>query len=133
MKKLPSSDPGSLAAAAVHSVAIKCFNTEKMVAFYSEAFQGSFRDPVQFGDMTCYFGQAAGLTLKLVSGREGEPDFEGYPVHQFGVAVPDVSAVLAVASKHGGRPEGGVQREGDQVFGCVRDPDGNTIELAEAK
>lgn len=116
----------------VISVAIKCHALDKMVAFYSDAFGASFREVDVGGGMTCFFGRIGEATFKLVSGREAPPDFEGFPIHQIGLRVNDVDKVLACAVEHGGRQEGEVVREGGEVFGCVRDPDGNTIELALA-
>lgn len=116
----------------VISVAIKCHDLDAMLAFYSEAFGGSFREVDVGGGMLCQFGKIGEATFKLVSGREEAPDFEGYPIHQLGLSVPDVERVIELAKQHGGRQEGDVLREGGEVFGCVRDPDGNTIELALA-
>lgn len=51
------------------------------------------------------------------------------PVHQLGFRVPDVKAVIALATQHGGRQEGEMIRDGDKIQAAIRDPDGNTIEL----
>jgi len=115
--------------AAVHSVAIKCHDLDKMLAFYTDAFGGDFR-AVDAGGMTCHFGRVAGVTLKLVPGRDSA-DFEGYPSHQLGLQVRNIAAVVRAAERHGGRQEGDVARSADGAHGCVRDPDGNTIELYE--
>ena len=102
----------------LNSVAIKCHHLESMVAFYTVAFGGAFKK-VKVGGMRCQFGEIDGITFKLVSGREAV-DFEGYPEHQLGFEVPDVNVVIAAAVEYGGAEEGP---------NCVRDPDGNTIEL----
>lgn len=80
--------------------------------------------------MRCLFGRGWGLTLKLVSGREGQ-DFEDYQIHQLGLRVDDIQALATAAELAGGRVEGELSRDdtGKIVAGCVRDPDGNTIEL----
>jgi catechol 2,3-dioxygenase-like lactoylglutathione lyase family enzyme/uncharacterized protein YciI len=111
----------------LQSIAIRTANTDAMVAFYSEAFDGKFR-PVPLGELKCQFGTVLGMTMKLVPLRE-KADFEGYPTHQLGFAVADVDAVIALARKHGGKLEGEVLRQGGRVHASVRDPDGNTIEL----
>lgn len=112
--------------APVRSIAIRCANIEKMKAFYSEAFGGSFR-PVQTGALNCWFGDVNGMTLKLVPLRE-KADFAGYPTHQLGFAVRDVAATIELAVEHGGKAEG----EATAEQGAVRDPDGNTIELVRS-
>lgn len=107
----------------VESLAIKCFHLEAMLAFYAEALGAEFQQvDVGVPDMRCFFGAGAGVTLKLVSGRESA-DFEGYPIHQLGFRVDDVERVALAAERHGGKREGP---------GCVRDPDGNTLELSQA-
>ena len=113
------------------SVAIKCHDLEAQRRFY-EALSGSAFSEVDVGvpGMRCLFGRGWGLTLKLVSGREGQ-DFEGYPVHQLGLRVDDIEAIVKAAELAGGRREGELARDdaGRVVAGCVRDPDGNTLEL----
>jgi len=116
------------------SIAIKCCDLEAQRRFY-EALTGSEFQEVDVGvpGMRCLFGQGWGLTLKLVSGREGQ-DFEDYPIHQLGLRVEDVEAIVKAAQLAGGRAEGDLVRDeaGQVVAGCVRDPDGNTIELQRA-
>lgn len=118
----------------LRSIAIKCFDLPAQVRFYA-ALCGAELRPVDLGvpGLSCYFGRGWGLTLKLVSGRAA-PDPEGYPVHQLGLAVDDIEAVVVAAELGGGRREGELLRDeaGQVVAGCVRDPDGNTIELARA-
>ena len=109
------------------SIAIRCHDIEKMTAFYGEAFGASF-EKFEIGPMTCHFGKSGDFLFKLVPGRDA-PDFEGFPMHQIGVSVPDVEAIVAVAKKHGGRLEGEIQRVESGMHAAVRDPDGNTIEL----
>ena len=109
------------------SVALRVHKADAMRAFYAEAFGASF-EAVDVGPFQCQFGQIGGLTLKLVPLRDGA-DFEAYPLHQLGFAVDDVDRVIALAEQHGGRVEGEVNRQGDRVHACVRDPDGNTVEL----
>jgi catechol 2,3-dioxygenase-like lactoylglutathione lyase family enzyme len=119
---------------ALSSIAIKCCDLEAQRGFY-EALTGSEFQEVDVGvpGMRCLFGQGWGLTLKLVSGREGQ-DFEGYPIHQLGLRVDDIEALVKAAELAGGRAEGELARDegGQVVAGCVRDPDGNTIELQRA-
>lgn len=116
----------------VHSLAIKCHDLEAQQRFY-EALAGASFEEVDVGvpGMRCLFGTCWGLTLKLVSGREA-PDFEGYPIHQLGLAVDDVEAVVRMAELGGGRREGELVRDDAElvVAGCIRDADGNTIELS---
>ena len=109
------------------SVAIQACRLDEMVAFYTEAFGGSFRE-VDAGGVACWFGRIGDIELKLVPFREGV-DFEGYPIHQLGFGVEDVRAVIACAVKHGGRAEGEISQVDGVLHGAVRDPDGNTIEL----
>ncbi|MEM7050140.1 MAG: VOC family protein [Acidobacteriota bacterium] len=109
------------------TIALRSHATEAMVAFYSQAFGFEFREVDTFG-IRSQFGTLGSFTLKLVPLRENE-DFVSYPSHQLGFAVADVRAVIALAEKHGGRQEGEVMTDGDQVHGAIRDPDGNTVEL----
>ena len=104
------------------SIAIKCCDLAAQRGFY-EALTGSEFQEVDVG--------VSGL--KLVSGRE-EQDFEDYPIHQLGLRVEDIEALVKVAQLAGGRAEGELARDegGQVVAGCVRDPDGNTIELQRA-
>ena len=119
---------------ALSSLAIKCHDLPAQVRFYA-ALCGARFSPVDVGvpGMSCFFGSGWGLTLKLVSGREA-PDPDGYPVHQLGLAVDELEAVVKAAELGGGRREGELVRDdaGRVVAGCVRDPDGNTIELSLA-
>ena len=89
----------------LESIAIQACRINEMVAFYTEAFGGQFQK-MDVGGLACWFGKAAGLTIKLVPFRDAV-DFEGYPHHQLGFRVPDVGAVIACAIKHGGRQEEG--------------------------
>jgi predicted enzyme related to lactoylglutathione lyase len=99
----------------------------EMVAFYTEAFGGTFRE-VDAGGFSCWFGSMGGLEIKLVPFRD-DVDFEGFPLHQLGFDVEDHHAVIACAVTHGGRAEGEITEREGKLHGAVRDPDGNTIEL----
>jgi predicted enzyme related to lactoylglutathione lyase len=99
----------------------------EMEAFYAEAFGLQFRT-VETGPFRSRFGELRRLTLKLVPIRS-EVDFEGFPVHQLGFEVDDVDAVIAAATRHGGRVQDAPQRTGGRLYAAIRDPDGNTIEL----
>jgi predicted enzyme related to lactoylglutathione lyase len=113
----------------ITSVAVRVFQMDVMVAFYSESFGIQFEDVDTFG-LPSKFGDLNGVTLKFVPIRdENEVDFENYPIHQLGFNVPDVEKVIDSALKHGGKREGEIIRQDGTVNGVVRDPDGNTIEL----
>ena len=111
----------------VSSIAIRVYNLDAMVKFYSEAFQVQFREVNTYG-IRSQFGEVNGITLKFVPLRENE-DFTGYPVHQLGFTVPDVEAVIDLVLQCGGKQEGRVIRRDGNTQAAVRDPDGNTIEL----
>jgi catechol 2,3-dioxygenase-like lactoylglutathione lyase family enzyme len=111
----------------VSSIAIRVYNLDAMVKFYSEAFQVQFREVNTYG-LRSQFGELDGMTLKFVPIRERE-DFAGYPVHQIGFTVPDVETVIDLALQYGGKQEGKVIRRDGNTQAAVRDPDGNTIEL----
>ncbi len=113
--------------AKLSSIAIQTHRMEAMVAFYTEAFGGEFRE-VDTGGPKAWFGDVNEITLKLVELLD-DVDFDGYPLHQLGFSVDDAEAVIAIAVKHGGCQEGDVARNERQAHGSVRDPDGNTIEL----
>lgn len=100
------------------SIAVRVYQMDAMVAFYSEAFNVQFENVVTSG-FTSKFGSINGIILKFVPIRE-EVDFENYPIHQLGFSVPDIEKVIKIALKHGGKTEGNA---------AVRDPDGNTLEL----
>ena len=51
-------------------------------------------------------------------------------VRQIGFSVTDVSRVIALAVRYGGRQEGEVVAIADSAQGAIRDPDGNAIELS---
>jgi predicted enzyme related to lactoylglutathione lyase len=109
------------------SLAFRVHNMDAMTAFYSEAFQVQFRE-VNTSGLSSRFGDLNGVTLKFVPIRDGV-DFENYPIHQLGVAVPDVESIIEIAIKHGGKQEGSLTHKDGGIQGAVRDPDGNTIEL----
>ena len=117
-------------ACSLQSIAFRVCNMEAMIAFYTEAFGGDFRQ-VDTSGLTSWFGEVAGITFKLVPIRD-KPDFEGYPLHQLGFEVEQLQSVIQSAIKHGGRQEGDLLRDGDRLHGAIRDPDGNTIELYQS-
>jgi catechol 2,3-dioxygenase-like lactoylglutathione lyase family enzyme len=112
----------------VTTVAYRVHRMAAMLAFYGEAFGVEFREVDTGGGIRSRFGELGGLTLKLVPIRDNA-DFENFPIHQLGLEVPDVEAVLAVARKHGGRVQDVPTRQGGRLHAAVRDPDGNTLEL----
>ena len=111
----------------ISSVAIRVHNLDAMLTFYSEALQVQFREVDTYG-IRSQFGEVDDITLKFVPIRESA-DFAGNPVHQLGLTVSDVEAVIDLAVQHGGRKEGEIIRNGDKIKAAVRDPDGNTVEL----
>ena len=111
----------------ISSIAMRVANLEAMLNFYSQAFGVKFHEVNTYG-IRSHFGEINGITLKFVPIRD-EADFENYPVHQMGLIVADVEAVIALARQHGGREEGKVIRKEGKTQAAVRDPDGNTIEL----
>jgi catechol 2,3-dioxygenase-like lactoylglutathione lyase family enzyme len=100
---------------------------DAMLEFYTRAFGFTFEPHDTYG-LASQFGYRDGLTLKFVPIRDSA-DFVGFPVHQLGFAVPDVEAVVALASRLGGRVEGVPETVRDSIHAAIRDPDGNTIEL----
>ena len=111
----------------VSSVAMRVANMKAMLDFYSQAFGVKFQEVDTYG-IQSQFGELDGITLKFVPIRD-EADFKNYPVHQLGLIVQDVEAVIALALQHGGREEGKVIRNEGKTQAAVRDQDGNTIEL----
>lgn len=110
------------------SLALRVDRLAEMELFYAEAFGIQFRD-VRTGPVVSRFGTLGPVTIKLVPIRDGV-DFQDFPVHQPGFAVPDVERVLALAERAGGRLEGEpVMEDGVVIRAAVRDPDGNTVEL----
>ena len=121
-------DPPQDGGMRIASLAFRVHRMAEMERFYSEAFGLTFAD-VRTRPITSRFAEQNGLTVKFVPIRDGV-DFSGFPVHQPGLAVPDVERVMALAVAHGGRVEGEPEREdGVVVRAAVRDPDGNTIEI----
>jgi len=112
------------------TLACRVRNMEAMVRFYTEAFGAAFQEVDTHG-LRCQFGQAGPLTFKFVPIRDAV-DFEGFPIHQPGFEVPDVRAVVALATRHGGRLEGTVNEQDGRLHAAIRDPDGNTVELYSA-
>ena len=113
--------------ATLTTVAYRVHHTDAMVAFYTEAFGARFR-VVDTGGIQSRFGELPGLTIKLVPIRDAA-DFTGFPVHQLGFEVADVSRVIEIASRHGGRVQNPPAQTAGRVHAAIRDPDGNTIEL----
>jgi|SRR5688500_3859054 predicted enzyme related to lactoylglutathione lyase len=111
----------------ISSLAIRVYNMDAMVAFYSEAFQIQFREVDTYG-IRSKFGDLDGITLKFVPIRDND-DFKGFPVHQPGFKVANVEAVVALALQHGGKQEGKIIQSEGKIQAAIRDPDGNTIEL----
>lgn len=109
------------------SIALRVYNMDAMLAFYTEAFGVQFKEVDTHG-IRSQFGDLDGITLKFVPIRESD-DFKTFPIHQPGIIVTDVEAVIALAIKHGGRQEGQTLRAEGRTQAAVRDPDGNTIEL----
>lgn len=110
------------------TVALRVHHLEAMADFYSQAFGFEFRD-VETGPITSKFGEAGGITIKLVPLRDAA-DFEGFPSHQLGFAVADIDAVVELAQQCGGAFDSKVENpDGSVNHACVRDPDGNTVEL----
>jgi catechol 2,3-dioxygenase-like lactoylglutathione lyase family enzyme len=119
---------GRLVRAHLATVAYRVHRMAPMVAFYREAFGLEFGEGDTGGDLRSQVGELGGLTLKFVPIRDGV-DFEGFPIHQLGLEVPDVEPVLSAAEKHGGRVLEPPRRKDGRVVASVRDPDGNTLEL----
>ena len=112
----------------VATLAYRVHDMPAMLAFYGEAFGIRFREVDTGGGLRSQFGELGGVTLKFVPIRDAA-DFEGFPIHQLGIEVPDVEAVLDLARKHGGRVQDAPTRQDGQVHAAVRDPDGNTVEV----
>lgn len=115
----------------VRSVAIRVHDAAAMEEFYSALFGITFRD-VRTGSITSRFGHLGEMTLKFVPIRMSR-DTTGYPVHQLGIAVEEIAALIPLVRMHGGRMESTPITTSDGVHAAVRDPDGNTIELYEAE
>lgn len=108
-------------------VTLRTCRFEELYAFYSFLFYVTFRSE-DSGGLSCLVADIGDVQLKLVPLRD-EPDFDGYPVHQLGFEVPNVDEAVSSALRSGGRLEGEVIRTDGRLHACVRDPDGNTIEL----
>ncbi len=114
--------------AAVRSVAVRVHHTEAMLAFYSEAFGIEFAE-VELNGLSMYEGRLGSTLFKFVPIRE-EDDFSGFPVHQLGFTVTDLSEVIRLAEDHGGRLlEQLAATDESPPVAAIRDPDGNSIEL----
>ena len=116
--------------AKLSSIALRVYNMDAMLAFYTEAFGIQFQEVDTYG-IRSQFGTLDGITLKFVPIRESD-DFKKFPIHQPGFVVTDVESVVNLALRHGGRQEGQTVRADGKTQAAVRDPDGNTIELYSA-
>jgi catechol 2,3-dioxygenase-like lactoylglutathione lyase family enzyme len=112
----------------VTTVAYRVHRMPAMLAFYTEAFGVRFREVETGGGIKSRFGELSGITLKFVPIRDSV-EFEEFPIHQLGIEVPDVEAVMAAARKHGGRVQDEPARRDGRLQAAIRDPDGNTLEL----
>jgi catechol 2,3-dioxygenase-like lactoylglutathione lyase family enzyme len=115
----------------VETFALRVHRLDAMVAFYTEAFGVRFRE-VDARGIKSQFGRLGDVTLKLVPIRKSV-DFEGFQVHQLGINVRSVDAVVATAIRHSGRLEGEMTRDEKIIHAVIRDPDGNTIELYQVR
>ena len=115
----------------ITSAALRVHNLEAMLGFYSQAFGITFHK-VETSGVTSHLGDLDGITIKLVPIRESA-NFVDFPEVQFGMMVPDIAAVVAVADSYGGRQEGSLLVKKDLLHGAIRDPDGNTIELLQPR
>lgn len=104
---------------------------DKMLAFYSEAFQVEFKEE-STGEIRSYFGTLGKTMLKFVPIRD-DTDFENFPIHQPSIVVKDIKQIIKIALRHGCRIENQPERIDGQQQAAIRDPDGNTIELYELK
>ncbi len=101
------------------SIALQVHHTEQMTEFYSRLLGIEFAE-IDAGGMSCWFGRAGALTVKLVPLRE-EVDFESFPLHQLGFLVEDVDAAIQLAVSLGGRQEGEVLIHEGRAHGAVRE------------
>ena len=113
----------------LESIAIQTCRMDPMVQFYSEAFGARF-EPFEAGGLACRLGRLPdGAVIKLVPLR-ASVDFEGFPIHQLGFRVRDVEVVISAAQRAGGTVQDSPVRTGSTIAASVRDPDGNTLEVA---
>jgi catechol 2,3-dioxygenase-like lactoylglutathione lyase family enzyme len=112
----------------ITTVAYRVHRMPEMLAFYRDAFGVEFSAAEVGPGLEARRGGLGGLTLLFVPIRE-DVDFEGFPVHQLGIQVPDVDTVLAAARRHGGRVQDAPHRMEGRLTASLRDPDGNTLEV----
>ncbi|MCA8979793.1 MAG: SAM-dependent methyltransferase [Planctomycetes bacterium] len=115
------------APARLRRIALRAHHVESLAEFYSAVFGMRFESSKTSG-MPCFVGRLGDVVLQLVPLRDAS-DFEGFPLHQLGFDVQDVDEAVQSVLELGGRLEEEVVRKDDRAHACVRDPDGNTIEL----
>lgn len=111
----------------VAQISLRACKVAEMTSFYMATFDAEFRAQ-ESGGLNCLVADLGHVQLKLVPLRD-ETNFDGYPLHQLGFEVPDVEDAVSTALRWGGRLESEVVRANGRLHACVRDPDGNTIEL----
>jgi catechol 2,3-dioxygenase-like lactoylglutathione lyase family enzyme len=99
-----------------------------MAAFYNAVFDSGLR-PFRAGGAVFWRGNLAGVNLLLCPNEIAGVDAR-QARHQLLVAVPDLEAARRLAVQAGGTVE---SPDGSSGTAIVRDPDGNTIELIEAR
>jgi predicted enzyme related to lactoylglutathione lyase len=110
-------------------ITIAVGDMDRMVAFYQQVFRTAL-EPRSFGPYTMYLGEIGGIQFQLCP-REAAGVSATENLHQLRFVVPDLKEGIAAALAAGGSQVGEVAVQGTRQFGCVRDPDGNTIELLE--
>lgn len=103
-------------------------NLEAMAEFYRRVLDADLTK-VDTGAFSFYRGRIGTLRVQMfpkeVVGITGEQN-----LHQLLFVVADVEGCRQLALNFGGTPEGELVEEDGRLTCCIRDPDGNTVELA---
>ena len=112
-------------------ITLAATNTLAMVDFYRDVFESDLHPIAAYGT-TLYRGTLAGVTLLLcpneIAGVQADQNR-----HQLTIAVPDLRATLQRVRESGGTLDAAAAEETSNTAASIRDPDGNTIELIQAR
>lgn len=108
-------------------ITIAADRLEDMARFYERVLGVSISRQVWSG-LTIFAGTVSGIEIRLFP-KQAVGITARQNLHQLRFRVSDVDAALAEAEQAGGTREGNPASSGTYRFACVRDPDGNTVEL----
>ncbi len=103
----------------------------QMVDFYTNVFDIQFEEQ-QFEDGKLYEGKWAGFDFTIVPSELSNFNAGQNPMH-YDIFVPDIQAVIELATKHGGRTNGKIGEDEEIRAIGIYDPDENFMVFKQRK